>query len=291
MNIQWIESFLAAARYENFRKAASSLYLSQPTVTVHIHQLEKMLGTKLFERSGRMVVLTHHGREFVSYARSIYDTYLEGMTAMDRKIQGYHQQITIAVSPLIAASYLPHWIKKYIKEHPNTEVKVEVMESESIGLAIEQGRADIGFSRMPFTSNGVNCSQFQTEKLVFVVPHDGRDAESGGYVDYESALQEQIILTHNHPMYWEEVLFLLKHLAPGLREMKVSQVHVAKRFIEEGLGYSILPHSAVRRELAEGRMLEAVVPNLDLPLVNTYLLTKSPSEEAKAFEEMVRDLV
>ena len=73
--------------------------------------------------------------------------------------------------------------------------------------------------------------------------------------------------------------------------MKVSQVHVAKRFIEEGLGCSVLPRSAVRRELAEGRMLEGDMSKVDLPLVSTYILLKSPSEEAKAFEQLVMKLV
>ena len=149
MNIQWIESFLAAAKYENFRKAASSLYVSQPSITVHIHQLEKLVGTALFERTGRKVVLTHHGRKFVPHARIMYDAYLKGMATMDRTIQGYHQELQIAVSPLVATSYLPYWIKRFVREHPHTEVKVDVMESNHISQAIESGRADIGISRMP----------------------------------------------------------------------------------------------------------------------------------------------
>ncbi|TSB47364.1 LysR family transcriptional regulator [Alkalicoccobacillus porphyridii] len=291
MNIQWIESFLAAAKYENFRKAASSLYVSQPTVTVHIQQLEKLVGVDLFERTGRRVVLTHYGREFVSHAHSMYDAYLVGMEKMDRKIQGYLSEVKIAVSPLVATSYLPHWVKAFVRTNSRTEVKVEVMESILIGSSVEEGRSDIGISRMPHASVGVTCREIQTEKLFFVVPHDGRDAETGGYVDYEKVFKEHVLLTHNHPMYWDEVLFSCKHLVPGLREMKVSQVHVAKRFIEEGLGCSILPRSAVRRELAEGRMLEAELPMLNLPLVSTYLITKSPSEETLAFEELVMKLV
>ena len=291
MNIHWIESFLAAAHYENFRKAASSLYVSQPTVTVHIHQLEKLVGTDLFERTGRKVVLTHYGREFVPHAESIYDAYHKGMAHMDRKVQGFQKEIRIAVSPLIATSYLPHWVKAFIKENPHTEVKVEVMESMLIGPAIDEGKVDIGISRMPVQSIGVTCRQIQSEKLVFVVPHDGREEENGSFVDYEEVLREHVLLTHNHPMYWDDVLLLCKRLLPGIREMKVSQVHVAKRFIEEGLGCSILPRSAVRREIAEGRILEAEIPKLDLPTVSTYILTKSPSEEAAAFSETILKLV
>lgn len=285
--MHWIESFLAAAHYENFRKAASSLYVSQPTITVHIHQLEKLIGVELFERTGRRIVLTHYGREFVPHARAMLTTYQAGMSHMDKKVQGFLKEVRVAVSPLIATSYLPHWIKVFTRAHPNTEVKIEVMESKLIGPAVNEGEVDIGLSRMPIISNQLSCKQIQSEKVVFVVPHDGRDVESGLPIDAEEILSEQVLLTHNHPMYWEEILRSCKRLVPTIREMKVSQVHVTKRFIEEGLGCSFLPLSSVRRELAEGRMLEGELPSLELPVVSTYLLTKSPSPETMTLEETI----
>ncbi|WP_054711902.1 LysR family transcriptional regulator [Bacillus sp. JCM 19041] len=290
MNIQWIESFLAAARFENFRKAATSLYVSQPTVTVHIHQLEKMIGAELFERTGRKVVLTHLGREFVPHARKMYDSYHEGMSYMDKKVQGFQSEVNLAASPLVASTYLPHWVKAFVRRFPEIEVNVDVMESALIDQTVELGNADIGLSRSPAQTSGATSICIQTENLVFVAPHDGYDEERSLPVDYEEVLHTHRLLTHNHPLYWDDVLLSCKHFVPDLKEMKVSQVHVTKRFIEEGMGCSFLPLSAVRRELAEGRMLEGEIPNILLPTVSTYLIKKSPSKEGEAFAEIVREL-
>ena len=61
MELKQLQSFCAVVQYRSFTRAAEKLYLSQPTVSTHIRQLEEELGTKLFERRGRSIVLTESG--------------------------------------------------------------------------------------------------------------------------------------------------------------------------------------------------------------------------------------
>lgn len=65
MELNWLRTFIAASQTRNFRKASEQLYISQPSVSVHIKQLEKELGVALFERSNKKVALTEAGRYFV----------------------------------------------------------------------------------------------------------------------------------------------------------------------------------------------------------------------------------
>nr|WP_255475387.1 substrate-binding domain-containing protein [Psychrobacillus sp. AK 1817] len=69
---------------------------------------------------------------------------------------------------------------------------------------------------------------------------------------------------------------LNKHVV-GLRTMKVTQAHITKRFIQEGLGVSFLPHSIVRRELIEGKMMQPHFDLFDLPTVSTFIIVKKKS--------------
>jgi LysR family transcriptional repressor of citA len=78
MELKWIETFLSAARTENFRKTANELYVSQPTVTVHIKLLEEHLGYELFSRAGRRIRITEEGRLFLPYAEEMLRTYEAG---------------------------------------------------------------------------------------------------------------------------------------------------------------------------------------------------------------------
>ena len=71
MELRNINTFLKVAATQNFSKAAEQLGYSQSAVTVQIRQLEKELGTPLFERIGKRVSLTERGMEFISYANEI----------------------------------------------------------------------------------------------------------------------------------------------------------------------------------------------------------------------------
>jgi LysR family transcriptional repressor of citA len=69
MEFQWLNTFITAAECGNFRRTAEILFISQPTVTVHIKLLEAELGVQLFEREGKKVKLTEAGKRYLTIRR------------------------------------------------------------------------------------------------------------------------------------------------------------------------------------------------------------------------------
>ncbi|WP_147805179.1 LysR family transcriptional regulator [Alkalicoccus halolimnae] len=291
MNVRWLRTFITAAKVENFHQTAELLFMSQPAVSVQIKQLEKELGVTLFEKMGRNVRLTTYGRYFLPKASQIVEELDAGFAQIQRLKQGYDQTLTVAVSPLVATTYLPHWLKAFVKKEKQVEVVIRVIESEMIAEEISSGRSDIGLSRMDSSIREVEAEQVFEEPLKVVAPHDGGEPENSPPIELRTLIEEKVLLTDNHPEYWGAILMYLHQAYPELRTMKVSQVHVTKRFIEEDIGFSILPRSAVRRELAEGRLLEIDAPELPLPAASTYILTKYPHEQALNFRGTIKRLV
>lgn len=287
MNINWLKTFVAAATYENFRETAEKLYLAQPTVTVHIQQLEKQIGSKLFMKSGRRVVLSEAGRQFLPHARDMMEQYEQSLRHMNGWRQGYHRKLTLAVSPLIAANVLPSVLQQFMKAYPSIEVVVKVSESNEIGGMIARNAADFGLSRMKSVLSHLKSEQIGADPIVLVVPHDGGDAETSLPLSLNDFCTQLTLLTHNHPDYWDDLLVELRSKYEGIRTMVVSQVHITKRFIEEGLGFSFLPRSSVQRELLEGRMLQVDTNEVRLPEVHTYLIYHHLSNEALKFKEFI----
>ena len=64
MNLKQLQYFSVLARYEHYTKAAAQLSITQPSLSHAIAELEKDLGTNLFEKHGRNVRLTKYGRAF-----------------------------------------------------------------------------------------------------------------------------------------------------------------------------------------------------------------------------------
>ena len=77
MTIQQIHYVLVIAERGSLNKAAEVLYVSQPSLTTAVQELEKELGVTLFHRSGRGVALTNDGMEFVTRARTVYREFTE----------------------------------------------------------------------------------------------------------------------------------------------------------------------------------------------------------------------
>lgn len=269
MDFRQLQTFVVAAQTEHFHKTAEQLYLAQPTVTQHIRQLEKELGIKLFVRVGKRVKLTDEGKRFLTVAQSLLDQWNQGLEEMHAWRQGYHETLRVAVSPIIARTSLPGLIRTFTKSHPEVDVSIRIAESVTVGALVQNGEAEIGLSRIIPGEFGLSIYQYQQEPVVFVISTVGENIDTPS-PDWEEEISRQRLLTHNHPGYWDELLLRLRQRGISFRSMRVSQVDITKRFIEEGLGVSFLPKSAVTRELIENRLLEVDTPGLPLPMVASY---------------------
>ncbi|MGH2319201.1 LysR family transcriptional regulator [Planococcus sp. SE5232] len=274
MEVQWLRTFVDAAETLNFRMSSERLMMSQPSVTVHIRLLEESLGLSLFKRSHNRVSLTEEGRYFKEKAEKVLEQLDDSVEELHSFAQGYRKKWTLAISPLMAETILPYILKSFTGQHPEVELVIRVEESEQIEALVESEQVSAGISALPPSRRGIAQLVVYDDPLLFILPRDAYDDETGPAVSVEKALRTSVLFTHHHPVFWEELLGQLRLYVPGIRTMKVTQAYIAKRFIQEGLGASFLPKSMVRRELVEGRLMEAHFDLFPLPVVSTYFLTK-----------------
>lgn len=274
MEISWLRTFVDAAETLNFRKTSERLLMSQPSVTVHIRLLEESLGLDLFKREKNRVALTEEGRHFRKEAEKVLVQLNASVEGLHAFAQGYRKKWVLAISPLMAETVLPYILKSFTRDHPDIELVIQVEESEKIEELVEAGEVSAGISALPPVRRNLRHEVVYEDPLLFVLPRDAYDDESGPAVSAETALQAAFLFTHHHPVFWEELLLKLRLHVTGLRTMKVTQAHITKRFIQEGLGVSFLPKSMVRRELIEGRLMEAHFDLFPLPKVATYFIVR-----------------
>ncbi|KAA0957489.1 LysR family transcriptional regulator [Planococcus sp. ANT_H30] len=290
MEVQWLRTFVDAAETLNFRISSERLMMSQPGVTVHIRLLEENLGLLLFKRSHNRVSLTEEGRYFRDKAEKVLAQLDDSVEELHSFAQGYRKTWTLAISPLMAETILPYVLKSFIREHTEVELVIRVEESEQIEALVESEQVSAGISALPPTGRSIAQVVVYNDPILFVLPRDAYDDETGPQVSVEDALRNSVLFTHHHPVFWEELLGKLRLHVPGIRTMKVTQAHIAKRFIQEGLGASFLPKSMVRRELVEGRLMEAHFELFPLPVVSTYFLTKHMGILEKDFMRRIQSV-
>lgn len=283
MEMKWLRTFVIAAEYENFRKASELLFLTQPAVTKHIQRLEEYLQGRLFVRTGKTVMLSVEGHRFLPIAKTILAEYEEGMTTFEAWRHGYVKQLTIATAPQIASSILPAILKDFMVNEPKIEVLINVINSYEVINEVVKGQVDLGLTRTYTPQSSLQCEVAFEEPVVLVAPYSTEIEQEA------KLLQTYRLITHNHPVYWDDLLREIKRFYSTIKTLKVNQIEVTKKFIEQGLGVSYLPYSMVEKEI-KANLLKLVVPDkVSIPISQTYIVTKVMTPETTAFMKFFKE--
>jgi len=276
MDIKWIQSFIVTAKYENVRNAAEELYLTQPAVTKHIQKLEERLQSQLFHRKGKSIHLSADGLKFLPHAQAMVQSYEEGIQSFRSWQQGFTKKITIASAPQIASSVLPAILNEFMTLNPQIEIQINIINSYNVLKEVQQGRSDIGLTRILIPHDYIKSDVLMTEKVVLVGPPNVS-------LEEDTALQQYRLITDNHPVYWDKLLREIHFHYEHIKTLPINQIEVTKRFIEQGIAISYLPLSLIERELAMKSVKIIPSRKISLPQSNTYLLTKESTEEVLLF--------
>lgn len=144
MNFHQLHIFNVVAKHRSYSKAAAELYLSQPTVSVHLQKLEQELGMELFEQLGRNIYLTDAGRMLYSYTQKIFSLAEEAERALE-ELQGLHKgRIRLGASTTPGIYYLPNLIGQFKEDYPGIELILEVGNTLEIEKKLLANQLDLG---------------------------------------------------------------------------------------------------------------------------------------------------
>ncbi|KAA8814403.1 LysR family transcriptional regulator [Lactobacillus crispatus] len=173
MNLNQLYYFKELADKRQYTKAADNLYISQPTLTVSIKQLEKELNCKLFRHSGRYVTLTKYGRIFYETVVSCLNTLENGKKKIHQTIRRDQGNISIACIPTLVGTLLPVLIKEYNRQADNApHFIIHDNPSYQVCQRIKQDRYDIGICSYVDDFKEFTYIPFYTQEIVAIVSKD-----------------------------------------------------------------------------------------------------------------------
>lgn len=270
METDRLQSLIALADAGSVRAAARARYLAPSTLSGHLRDLEAAFGVPLVERRGRQLALTAAGARLVPQAREIVARAAVAVESTRAAARGEARRLVVAAAPLLAATCVPRLLRRFLAIAPDTDLIVRVVRSEELAGLVVRGDADAAFSRLP--AAGLDDLVFERDPVVLVAGDAGHESEAAP-AGLDDVLPRLPILVDTHPGYWPALLGALERRGLVGRTLSVDDTAAAKRLVEEGLGVSFLPLSAVRHELFEGRLVEVLTGDLPLPVAESHLLT------------------
>ena len=168
MDFSLLKSYIAVAEEKSFSTAAKHLFISQQTLSKQIAKLEEELDTTLLVRS-RPLSLTPDGRQFLKVAKGILSLKQQFEETSSRSISRAHF-LHMGIEHTIARALLPLVLPNYIKEHPDTYVKVSEESPDVLQKAIVYEGVDLVIGSLCNVPDTYEAMPLCPKEHVLVVP-------------------------------------------------------------------------------------------------------------------------
>ncbi|THF67873.1 LysR family transcriptional regulator [Deinococcus sp. Arct2-2] len=170
MELRHVRAFVAVAEERNFTRAAARVFLSQPAFSRVIQQLEGELGTRLLDRTSRVVTLTDAGRAFLQHAQNVL-TELELATSELLSAAG-QAKLRVGFPQYATYGLIPEVLAKFADLFPTLGVEQHELFSDQQLTKLLANELDIGFVRTPHHQPEIEYLPFVTEEVWAMLPED-----------------------------------------------------------------------------------------------------------------------
>ena len=285
----------AIAQEGSFKRAADSLYVSQPAVSLQVQNLERQLDVPLFDRGGRRAQLTEAGHLLLSYGDKILSLCQETCRAIEdlQNLQG--GTLIVGASQTTGTYLLPKMIGLFRQKYPEVAVQLHVHSTRRTAWSVSNGQVDlaiIGGEIPTELAESLETVPYAEDELALILPtsHPFAKLET---IQKEDLYKLQFIALDSQSTIRKVIDQVLARCDIDTRrfkfEMELNSIEAIKNAVQSGLGAAFVSTSAIAKELQMGVLhrapIEGVVVKRTLWLIcnpNRYR-----SKAAEAFSQEI----
>jgi len=254
MNVTFrqLRVFTEVAQQGSMARAAASLHLTPPAVSMQIKEVEAQVGLALFQRHGRQVSLSTAGEYFLVHARRLLANLKQADDAMARFKRLDHGLLTIGIVST-AQYFVPQLLARFHEEHPGIEVRLRVVGNREQLLAMmEAGDVDLSVMGRPPKEIATRAEAFAAHPLVLICPPQHPLLRIGHAP--VSALEGQSFIVREHGSGTRTAMqaFFTEHRFEPRITMEMSSNETIKQAVMAGMGLSFMSLHTIGLELRSG---------------------------------------
>jgi LysR family transcriptional regulator, low CO2-responsive transcriptional regulator len=290
MDYDQLGSFLEVAKLQSFSRAAEKLFRTQPAISAQVRLLEQECGEKLFDRSGKKVLLTPAGEILYRYAEKLLNLQKEALQAIAELNQTPRGKLYIGANEATCLYVLPKTFARFKQLYPLVSISIYRNFSHKILQKVQEGAVDLGIVTLPLTANNLEVLRVFRDEVQVVVPKSHPLAKN------RKATVEEI---SHHPLILPKTghtRVVIDRLLRDYRDhlqisMELASVETIKKFVGAGLGISLISRTYAQPEVTAG--LLKLIPLEDQKIYRelglVYRRDRYLSLPTKVFIEVVRE--
>jgi DNA-binding transcriptional LysR family regulator len=268
LDLHKLEIFYWVAELKSFSQAAELLSLRQPTVSAHVQELEDALGGKLLYRIHGRVSLTPLGQLLEERAKTLLAFKRETVAAVEQFHGTLTGELWVGGSNTPGEYLLPPKLGAFNEKYPEVKPILRIGDSAGIIEDVLDGKVELGFVGFKSNDNRLTFTKMWKDEMVLAVPRmhpwNGRK-----YVQLSDLRSEKFIARERGSGTLDSFRRLLtkgRRSADDLLSvsMELGSTEAIKEAIVSGFGISILSRISIRREVAEGSIVEVPIRGLTM---------------------------
>ncbi|MDJ0508097.1 MAG: LysR family transcriptional regulator [Crocosphaera sp.] len=280
----------AIAAEGSFKRAADTLYVSQPAVSLQVQNLEKQLNVPLFDRGGRKAQLTEAGHLLLSYGEKIITLCQETCRAIEdlQNLQG--GTLIVGASQTTGTYLLPRMIGLFRQKYPDVAVQLQVHSTRRTSWGVANGQVDlaiIGGEVPGELQDTLKIIPYAEDELALILPVDHPLAE-GETVQKEDLYRLNFISLDAQSTIRKVIDKVLTRCDIDTKrlkiEMELNSIEAIKNAVQAGLGAAFVSITAIEKEVQMGEIhiasLEEVKVNRTLSVIINPNRYRSKAAEA-----------
>lgn len=288
MTLRHLQIFLAVCENGNMTTAANALFMTQPSVSQAVKELETYYNVKLFERKGRTLTLTRAGDILRSYGIDILDSFEE----VEKKLKEEEHPfaLKIGANVTVGVTMVQQLIKEFNKRYPKVRVEVFVNNSKSIRERIDRSELDFALVEEFSQMDAYLTEPFFEDRNIVVVPI-GHPLLQKKKPTTKDLMEEDFLLREKGSgvrNLFDAVMRAKNLVVHPIWESYTSEALVEA--VKAELGIAVLPERIARPYINRKEIAELVVTDLDLRRRLIILERRNTvlSEEGEHFLELVK---
>lgn len=285
-----LRAFCQVARLGSISRAAEALFLSQPAVSLQIQALERDVGTRLFDRSGRRLTLTREGELLYEMARPLVEG-LDGLEAAFRdKLTGLAAgELNVAAGSSTILYLLPKIVGAFRAAHPEIRLSLHNVTGAGGLELLRSDKVDLAFGSMLDVPADLDYAPVHEFEPMLIMPPEHplaakRDIELADLAPYGFILPPQRLTTYR----MVDLVFQRARM-PFNVALEVGGWEVIKQYVAMGQGISIVTAFCLTdadRQRLVARSLAKFFPSRSYGVVKRRGKFLSP--QARAFVELIQ---
>ncbi len=289
MNLHQLEIFRVVAQTRSYSRAAATLFLSQPAVSMQVRALERSLGLPLLERRGRTLRLTEAGRELLNYSERIFALLDETKMVLDELRGARRGTVNVAASTTAGIYVVPALLGSFHRQHPGVNLTLDVLNRYAVHERLLNDEADLAIMGLIEDVHDLEVAEFLPNELV-VTASPRHPLAARARIPLEELGRETFLLREAGSGTRTDVeRIFAQHGVPLRLGMELRSSGAIKQAVAAELGITVIPLAALELELATGRLI--ILDVVGFPVLRHWSLVRRAGRHLSAAARALWDFL